>query len=142
MKKHIIAGTSQQAQEWLRTNFQERIATGDKSVSLNDYSIVFDAQMLRGLQDVHGVFIGTWRDRKDIVEILDVLALSVPTNPTILRLRRELHKVRPTPKQPPLQKVAGGYALAVKDAANLLAKEIDAQVLKELGIKQIDTYTS
>lgn len=131
--KFVIAGTVQQANDWIQKDIKRREILREV-ISMNDYRIVHDSSSIRGYKDPHGVFVGTWRERVDIFHIVETLMMqSVYVNRALGKIYGDLKpKVKPTPKQPPLHKVKGGYALAVEDAANLLAKEIDNQVLKSL----------
>ena len=60
----IIAGTYQEAKDWRERN--------DKSV--NEWVYLSNPKTIVGLSEVHGVFIGTWKERPDIEEILDIMA--------------------------------------------------------------------
>ena len=80
---------------------------------------VNNPRSLIGVSDPHGVFIGTWREREDIFEILDELAIRTNSNNRIIQLRSDLIKTAST-KQ------------LVSIAAKNMAKEIDNHVLKEL----------
>ena len=61
--KLIIAGNKQEYLHWLRTNNLEQV----------DHHYVADAQMLRGLDQVSGRFVGSFRHRPDILHILEHL---------------------------------------------------------------------
>lgn len=71
---YVIAGTEVQAYEYINRKLQERISNGDTKI--DDYKYVHDANVLRGIEDPHGVFIGTWRARKDIRDIVSILMTS------------------------------------------------------------------
>ena len=133
-KIFVIAGTNQEAQNWIAKNYQERAGMGDQQVSVRDYKFVATADDVKGYTNPHGVFVGNWLGRPDIFEIVEALMMrSTHVNKALGEIYKLVKpKTRPIPKQPPLQKVAGGYAIAVQDAADLLAKEIDAEVLKSL----------
>ena len=64
MKNYIIAGTYQEAMNWQLRN--------DKP--LDEWKYVPNPVYLKGLSEIHGVFIGTWKERPDIEEILHILA--------------------------------------------------------------------
>lgn len=134
MKTFVVAGTYQEAQNWIAKNYQERVAIGDQQVSVQDYKFVANADDVKGYTNPHGVFVGNWLGRPDIYEIVEALLMrSTHVNPALGKIWELVKpKTRPRPKQPPLHKVAGGYAIAVQDAADLLAREIDAEVLKSL----------
>jgi hypothetical protein len=69
MKTYIIAGTSEQARNWLR---EKEYYTGF-SYKPQDFQIITDVFQLRGIENPSGVFVGTWYQRKDIRDILEVL---------------------------------------------------------------------
>ena len=64
MRNIIIAGTYQQAKDWRIRN--------DKSAE--EWVYLSNPKYLSGLSEVHGVFIGTWKERPDIEDILDMLS--------------------------------------------------------------------
>jgi len=74
-KTFVIAGTSSEAQAWIAKNYQERVAIGDKQASTRDYVYVANANNIRGHQNPHGVFVGNWLGRLDILEIVQELML-------------------------------------------------------------------
>ena len=79
---YIIAGTFDQAKQWLR----EKEYYMGFSYRPQDFRIIAEADQLRGLENPHGVFIGTWYQRKDIRKILDVLMTSMrETNEGVLK---------------------------------------------------------
>ncbi len=133
MKTFVVAGTAHEANYWIIQDLGKRYPS-NTSLSMSDYVYVSSPDSLRGTRDPHGVFVGNWLGRPDIFEIVQALMMaSVHVNPALGRIYNQVKpKTRPIPKQPPLHKVAGGYAIAVQDAAELLAKEIDAEVLKSL----------
>lgn len=91
MKTLVIAGTRQEAMSWIHGQCERRFTSGDTSVSMSDYIYIHDVHQIRGLEDPHGVFIGTWRDRKDIAEIVETLFLrSIYINRTLERIRKEI----------------------------------------------------
>jgi hypothetical protein len=63
MKNFIIAGTYEQYKNWI-----ER-----KILSPATHVCVSSPAVLRGVQNPHGWFIGTWRDRDDMEQIFEVL---------------------------------------------------------------------
>ena len=66
MKNFIIAGNYDQYKDWLRK----------KILSPSTHVCVSSPAVLRGVQNPHGWFIGTWRDRDDMEEIFEVLLRS------------------------------------------------------------------
>ena len=107
-KIFVIAGTYQEAQEWIRKNYQERVAIGDQQASARDYFYVSKAEDLRGAQNPHGVFVGNWLGRPDIFHIVEALMMrSTHVNKTLGKIYGDLKPlVRPTPK---LKPVSGGW---------------------------------
>ena len=134
MKTFVVAGTYQEAQNWIKQDLEKRWPN-NTSLSLSDYKYISHADDVKGYTNPHGVFVGNWLGRPDIFEIVEALMLrSTHVNKTLGKIYGDLKpKVRPTPKQPPLHKVAGGYAIAVQDAAELLSREIDAEVMKQFN---------
>ena len=61
---YIISGNLTEAVDWLNENNKSRA----------DWKYLSKPEQLRGLSEVHGVFIGTWKERPDIEDILDVMA--------------------------------------------------------------------
>lgn len=93
MKIFVIAGNREQANEWIKSNLIKRHNEGETDISWSDYVIVKDATSLRGYRDPHGVFIGTWRDRSNIIEIVELLLISsMSVNTELHRIHKELQK--------------------------------------------------
>lgn len=91
VKKLVIAGNSQQAIHWVKTECQRRWDTGDTSVSLSDYIVVDGPTNIRGISNPHGVFVGTWKERRDIIEIVTILLMCThPNNPTLQKVYDDL----------------------------------------------------
>jgi hypothetical protein len=136
-KIFVIAGTNQEAQNWIAKNYQERAGMGDQQVSVRDYKYVSHADDVKGYTNPHGVFVGNWLGRPDIYEIVEALMLrSTHVNKALGKIYSQVKpKVRPTPK---LTKVAGGWIneqAAIDEAGRLMAQAIDAEVLKNLARK-------
>lgn len=88
MKTLVIAGTTLEAQHWIRTDFARYpLTTG---ASLSDYTIVHSVDYLRGMRDPTGRFIGTWRDRTDIFEILNALLVIMSPENTAHKIIMDL----------------------------------------------------
>lgn len=86
-----------------------------------NYIYVSKPEILRGMRDPKGVFYGSWRNRSDILEIVNHLRLYTTTdNPTLDRIWAEVWKS---------SSHAQVHNLAIKKAAQELADEIDRQVL-------------
>jgi hypothetical protein len=79
--KWVIAGTFDQANLYAKQNRQDGVV----------YKFVSRPDMIRGFVNPHGVFIGTWKDRDDILEILDILnSSSSEHNPVLSKIRGEM----------------------------------------------------
>jgi len=71
--QYIIAGNIDQYRNW----------AADK-MSVNHFLYVSGPDMIRGIENPHGIFIGTWYERKDIYDILlNLLTASRVENPEI-----------------------------------------------------------
>lgn len=101
--KFVIAGTYQEAQNWIKKDIERR-AIMREVVSMNDYFHVNKATDLRGTKDPHGVFVGNWLGRPDIFEIVEELvSRTIHPNPVLGKIYKDLQpKVRPTPKLTPM----------------------------------------
>jgi len=94
-KVFVIAGNKHQyedyrkrkyAEEYLKTGMQ-----GGQKIHRSFY-YVHDEYTLRGVRNPHGVFVGTWRDRKDILQILETLIVSSEDNQRLIDIKTELWK--------------------------------------------------
>lgn len=72
-KIFVIAGNRQQADNWIKQHLIKRQESGVTTLSWSDYVVVTGAERLRGWNEPHGVFVGTWRDRSDMEEIFQTL---------------------------------------------------------------------
>jgi hypothetical protein len=128
MKIFVIAGTGDEARQWINGNIQKRANNGETTYSLSDYVYVSSVDNLRGTQNPHGVFIGNWLGRPDIMTIVEQLMVSstIP-NSALYDIYKDLKpKVRPTP----IYKGSGQQA--INNAARLLSDAIDAEALKQV----------
>lgn len=127
-KIFVIAGTGEEARRWINGNIEKRAKSGETTYSLSDYCYVATPDKLRGIQNPHGVFVGNWLGRPDILEIVEALLMaSTIVNPALGKIYRDLKpKVRPTPK------LTGSQInqIYIDEAAELMAQEIDNEVLK------------
>lgn len=85
MKIFVIAGNVHECNEYCR------IKQSNGLVGSN-YIYVSSVSTIRGHQDIHGVFIGTWRTRSDITEILDALLIRTTNTDVIKDMYREIGK--------------------------------------------------
>ena len=114
---YVIAGNEPQAYDWINRKLEERIRNGEFPNEIDEYKYVHSPVVLRGIHDPHGIFIGTWRDRKDLKEIVKILFFaSMGKNEAIKKLYEDLHN------EP------AGVAIAAK----VLADEIDNEVLRNV----------
>ena len=91
-KIFVIAGNSSQAIKWMKGNNQKRWDNGDTSATLSDYVIVENPTIMRGHRNPHGVFIGTWKDRPDIMDIVMALMnATYETNPKLRKIWNEIY---------------------------------------------------
>ena len=129
-KIFVIAGNFEQANDWMKKDIKRRWEAGETSITLSHYIYVDSPTRVKGYLNPHGVFVGSWRERKDILDIAITLHVSsANNNPALMDIIREL---RPTPKQ----FVGKGYVQvtgrqAIEQAADDLAKNIDQHLLEE-----------
>ena len=136
---YVIAGTADEAYNYINRKREERkrISNGETVRSISEYSYVHHVNVIRGIRNPTGVFVGTWRERKDIFDIVAVLRQSqdVP-NKTLREIWQEL-MIRDATPVPGLTPLSGGWinqSMAIDHAAEMLAREIDKEVLKQLGV--------
>jgi len=67
MKTLVIAGNYDQATIWMHARQKQTVT----------HTIVHNVDQLRGRRDPSGVFVGTWRERADIFEILNMLLVQM-----------------------------------------------------------------
>jgi hypothetical protein len=95
---------------------------GDKK-----YTYVQSADHLRGVRNPHGVLVGNWKHRDDIIQILDHLITTSENTDKLQLIKRDLIRNATA---------AVTHSAAITNAAKLLAKAIDQQVLDSIaGIK-------
>jgi hypothetical protein len=78
-KIYVIPGTSIQGREYVKNRCAKRYADGETTgVAMHEYVIVNEGDItkLRGISNPHGVFVGTWRERKDLHDICIQLNVS------------------------------------------------------------------
>jgi hypothetical protein len=100
----VVAGNHKEALDWAHRDLAKRWNSGETSVSLSEYILVSNIDQLRGHHDPHGVFIGTWRSRRDILNLIELMIRqTMSANANLMAIHRSL---RPTPK---LKPVSGGW---------------------------------
>ena len=137
---YVVAGTADEAYNYINRKIEERISNGEKVSSINEYGYVHNVNVVRGVRNPTGVFIGTWKKRKDIFDIVSVLrsAQDVP-NKALRKVWQDLVMTGATPV-PGLTPVPGGWVnttLATDHAAAMLAQAIDEEVLA-MALKNIN----
>lgn len=76
MKTLVVAGNTAEANYWIIQDLGKKYPS-NTSLSMSDYIIVHSPDQLRGMRDPKGIFIGTWRNRKDTFEILSTLLVNM-----------------------------------------------------------------
>ena len=76
MKTLVIAGNAHEAKYWIINDLGKKYPTNN-SLSMLDYIIVSNPDQLRGMRDPTGIFIGTWKQRPDIFELLNRLLVNM-----------------------------------------------------------------
>lgn len=69
----IVAGNRQEFDEYVSRKINEKIQL--RSSILNEYKFVFNTVQLKGLDNVKGFYIGSYKSRPDIDEIRDAIAM-------------------------------------------------------------------
>jgi hypothetical protein len=96
MRTFVIAGTLEQARTWIWEDCDRRCTLGE-SVNLTDYVALDDITRLRGYSNPHGRFVGTWWERKDILELLAHLSFqSHQYNPALTKAKEIYENKRGT----------------------------------------------
>jgi hypothetical protein len=72
MKTLVIAGNAIQADYWIINDLGKKYPS-HTSLTWSDYITVKNPDQLRGMRNPNGIFVGTWREREDIFEILNML---------------------------------------------------------------------
>jgi hypothetical protein len=75
-KTYVIAGTKHEADYWIIQDLGKKYPT-NTSLSMSDYIIVTSPDQLRGMRDPKGIFVGTWKQRTDIFELLNMLLVQM-----------------------------------------------------------------
>jgi hypothetical protein len=80
LMKYVIAGNKREYDVFIHTY----------KLKPEDHRYVFDPITVRGTVDPHGYFVGTWRDRDDIAEIVETMWLCIRTpNPEFDKILTE-----------------------------------------------------
>ena len=93
-KIFVIAGNKKQAKDWINNKITSMISNTQNLiyVARSNYVYVDDASRLRGIVNPHGVFIGTWKGRSDIKDIIMALMTATyETNPKLRKIWNEIY---------------------------------------------------
>ena len=76
----VVAGNRNEFQIFIKRKCQELWAPG-YNISMSNFVYVAGEDQLRGYSNPQGFFVGTWRERNDIEQILNILlvCMSDPT---------------------------------------------------------------
>ena len=76
MKTLVIAGNAHEANYWIINDLGKKYPTVSTH-RMSDYVLIRTADDLRGMKDPTGIFVGTWKQREDIFEILNMLLVNM-----------------------------------------------------------------
>jgi hypothetical protein len=74
-KIFVVAGTHEQFTQFVRRKATQLWDGGNTSVTLSNFVYVSGPEVFRGFNSVHGYFVGTFRQRKDIEQILEMIRI-------------------------------------------------------------------
>lgn len=95
-KIYVIAGNKFQFDEYRRRKLEEMTARQIIDFRYADIVYVSSRNVLRGVADPHGVFIGTWKERKDMEEIFqELLVRQTASRPTLQLLYEQWRNANP-----------------------------------------------
>ena len=126
----IVAGNHMEFTAYKRQKLNQALMNDDAGLGMEvqAYRYVDSADKIRGMRDVTGVFIGSWRSRKDILEIVAQLRFMMSQrNHALERIWNELCS-----KATAMQVVQATSTPSIRQAADDLAKEIDKHVMEKL----------
>lgn len=125
MRIFVIAGTHDEFKHY----------TSDKVLDKH-YVYVSRYESLHGFRDIHGVFIGTWRDRSDIIQILDTLITRTNSIDTIkdLYLQVTSHVIKNAAKHMHTNPVVQTNLeqIILDKLADGIQKELNYEILRDI----------
>ena len=68
----IVAGNHEQYKQWVKKNI-DRFYAKNTSISLSNFVYVSGPEIFRGYSEVHGYYIGSYKDREDIDQIREMI---------------------------------------------------------------------
>ena len=74
-KIYVVAGTRAEYETYIRKKAHELHQQNQTTISLSHFVYVSDPYVLRGLREVHGYFVGSYRQRDDLKEIVDTIRI-------------------------------------------------------------------
>lgn len=93
-KIYVVAGNHNEAYEYINRKIAERISNGETPNKIGDYVYVESIGRLTGISNPHGVFVGSWRERKDILDIVFELIMHSTESTKLREIHDELFKER------------------------------------------------
>ena len=73
-KIFIVAGNYEQYKQWVKNNI-DRYYSNNTSISLSNFVFVSGPEIFRGYNEVHGVYTGSYKNRPDINEIVQMIGM-------------------------------------------------------------------
>lgn len=70
----IVSGTYEQYKQWVRKNI-DRFYAKNTSISLFNFVYVSGPEIFRGHSEVHGYYVGSYKNRPDIEQIREMIKL-------------------------------------------------------------------
>ena len=85
-KIYVVAGNKEQFNTFVRKKTYEMHQADISEITYSHFVYVSSINQLRGLSQVHGYFVGTYRERSDLQEILDYIRIinNIPSSEYIL----------------------------------------------------------
>lgn len=94
-KYYVICGTRQEFNEFIQKKALELFGQGYTSVSLSNFVYVNSTDQLKGISNPHGWFVGSWKDRNNIYEIMHELRIRY-TDTVPLGLKEAMNEIFPS----------------------------------------------
>jgi hypothetical protein len=88
-KTLVIAGNANEAKYWIIQDLGKKYPS-NTSLSMSDYIIISSPDQLRGIRNPTGIFVGNWKQRTDIFELLNMLLVNVMTDPIKHKIIQDL----------------------------------------------------